>query len=86
MSDYIKYFGKKWNVMVEVMSVLIIYHLSLITSSAQIMLSLDSCRAMALRNSKQLGVAALKQDMAQNLRRSARTKYLPHVSAIGTYQ
>ena len=41
---------------------------------------------MALRNSKQLGVAAIKQDVAQNLRRSARTKYLPHVSAIGSYQ
>ena len=50
------------------------------------MLSLDSCRAMALRNSKQLGVAEVKQDVAKNLRRSARTKYLPHVSAIGTYQ
>jgi len=53
---------------------------------AQQMLSLDSCRAMALRNSKQLGVAEVKQDVAKNLRRSARTKYLPHVSAIGTYQ
>ena len=41
---------------------------------------------MALRNSKQLGVAEVKQDVAKNLRRSARTKYLPHVSAIGTYQ
>ena len=50
------------------------------------MLSLDSCRAMALRNSKQMGVAEVKQDVAKNLRRSARTKYLPHVSAIGTYQ
>jgi outer membrane protein TolC len=41
---------------------------------------------MALRNSKQIGVAEMKQDVAKNLRRSARTKYLPHVSAIGTYQ
>ena len=41
---------------------------------------------MALRNNKQLGVAELKKDVAQNLRKSARTKYLPHVSAIGTYQ
>ena len=53
---------------------------------AQQMLSLDSCRAMALRNNKQLGVSQLKQDIATNLKRSARTKYLPHVSAIGTYQ
>ena len=55
-------------------------------SEAQQLLSLDSCRTMALRNNKQLGVAELKQDVAQNLKRSARTKYLPHVSAIGTYQ
>ena len=41
---------------------------------------------MALRNNKQLSVSKLKQDVAANLRKSARTKYLPHVSAIGTYQ
>ena len=41
---------------------------------------------MALRNNKQLGVSKLKQDVAENLRKSARTKYLPHVSAIGTYE
>ena len=56
------------------------------TASAQRLLSLDSCRAMALRNNKQMGVAKVKQDIAENLRKSARTKYLPHVSAIGTYQ
>ena len=55
-------------------------------AEAQQMLCLDSCRAMALRNNKQLGVSQLKQDVAANLRKSARTKYLPHVSAIGSYQ
>jgi len=55
-------------------------------ASAQRVLSLDSCRQMALRNNKQLGVSKLKQDVASNLRKSARTKYLPHVSAIGSYQ
>ncbi len=53
---------------------------------AQQVLTLDSCRAMALRAGKQMGVAQLKEDVARDLRRSARTKYLPHVSAIGTYQ
>ena len=53
---------------------------------AQQLLSLDSCRAMALRNNKQLSISKLKQDIAANLRRSARTKYLPHISAIGTYE
>jgi outer membrane protein TolC len=41
---------------------------------------------MALRNNKQLSVTRVKQDVAKNLRKSARTKYLPHVSALGTYQ
>ena len=65
---------------------LIFYHLAFSPAGAQQLLSLDSCRAMALRNNKQLSVAGLKQDVASNLKRSARTKYLPHVSAIGTYQ
>ena len=56
------------------------------TAEAQMLLSLDSCRAMALRNNKQLSIATMKQDVAKNLRRSARTKYLPHLSAVGTYQ
>ena len=55
-------------------------------ADAQTLLTLDSCRAMALRNNKQMGVTRLKQDVAHNLKRAARTKYLPHVSAIGTYQ
>ena len=56
------------------------------TVHAQQLLTLDSCRAMALRNNKQMDVARMKQGVAQDLRRAARTKYLPHVSAIGTYQ
>ena len=55
-------------------------------AGAQRVLSLDSCRQMALRNNKQMSVSKVKQDVAANLRKSARTKYLPHVSAIGTYQ
>ena len=49
-------------------------------------LTLDSCRSMALHNNKQMRMAEVKQDVAANIRRSARTKYLPHVSAIGTYE
>ena len=55
-------------------------------AGAQRVLSLDTCRQMALRNNKQMSVSKVKQDVAANLRKSARTKYLPHVSAIGTYQ
>ena len=52
---------------------------------AQRVLSLDSCRAMALRYNKQMSVQRVKQEVAKNLRKSARTKYLPHVSAAGGY-
>ena len=48
-------------------------------------LTLDSCRAMALRNNKQMGVAKTKQEVNANLRKSARTAYLPKVSALGGY-
>lgn len=55
------------------------------TVTAQRTLTLDSCRAMALRNNKQMSIARAKQDVAKNVRKAARTKYLPHVNAIGSY-
>ena len=54
--------------------------------SGQRLLTLDSCRAMALRNNKQMRISQVKQDVAANARKAARTKYLPHVSAVGTYE
>ena len=55
------------------------------TAGAQRILTLDSCRAMALRNNKQMGVARMKQEVSANLRKSARTAYLPKVNAMGGY-
>ncbi len=46
---------------------------------------IDSCRAMALRNNKQMSISEVKQDMARNIRKSARTKYLPGIHAFGSY-
>ena len=54
-------------------------------AGAQRMLTLDSCRAMALRNNKQMSVAKMKQEVNANLRKSARTQYLPKVNAVGGY-
>lgn len=53
--------------------------------SAQV-LSLDSCRALALRNNKELKMSALKQEAAYWQHKSVRTNYLPKISAVGTYQ
>ncbi len=49
-------------------------------------LSLDSCRALAIRNNKALQMSSLKQDAAHWQRKSALTNYYPRISAIGTYQ
>ena len=57
-----------------------------LSAAAQQALSLDSCRAMALRNNKQINMARLKQDVALNTRKTARTKYLPHVDVIAGYE
>ena len=56
------------------------------TVGAQRLLNLDSCRAMALRNNKQMSISRVKQEIAANVRKSARTKYLPHISALGGYE
>lgn len=60
--------------------------LSAVPAAAQRVLSLDSCRAMALRNNKQLNIAKLKKDVARDTRKAVRTKYLPHVDVIGGYE
>ena len=59
---------------------------SVLPAGAQQALSLDSCRAMALRNNKQMTISKLKQDVARDTRKAARTKYLPHVDVVGGYE
>lgn len=54
-------------------------------AGAQGVLSIDSCRAMAMRNNKQLQIGRLKQDMAGSLRKVAKSKFLPRVNAYGAY-
>lgn len=52
---------------------------------AQNYLSLDSCRALALANNKQLLIGSEKIEAARYQRKSAFTKYLPSLSATGSY-
>jgi len=75
---------KKLTVMTR-MTILVTLMMLPLTSEAQRLLTLDSCRAMALRNNKQMGVAKMKQEVNANLRKSARTQYLPKVNAVGGY-
>jgi outer membrane protein TolC len=76
--------GRWWMAAMCLQSFVFCLHVSV--CEAQRLLTLDSCRAMALRNNKQMSVSKVKQEVAANIRKSARTKYLPHVSALGTYQ
>ena len=55
-------------------------------AGAQQVLTLEECRQLALDNNKQLGVARVKQDIALNTRKAARTQYLPKVDVLGGYE
>lgn len=67
---------------------LLILALTTLATSAQAQqtLTLDSCRAMALRNNKTLSASRLQLDMARYNKKAAKTKYLPHINALGGYE
>jgi len=64
---------------------LILWVVAIGNIEAQRVLSLDSCRAMALHGNKQLASTRLSQDMARDVKKAVRTKYLPKVDALGGY-
>lgn len=53
--------------------------------SSQEVLSLDSCRALALANNKDLQIGNEKIKAAYYERKAAFTNYLPNISAMGSY-
>lgn len=56
-----------------------------VCSNAQGVLSLDSCRALALRNNKELAQSKAKMEKAAWDRKAAHTNYLPKVSLTAGY-
>lgn len=54
-------------------------------ANAQSVLSLDSCRALALANNKELRISAEKISAAHYEKKAAFTNFLPKISAMGTY-
>ena len=60
--------------------------LAISSSAAAQPLTLDSCRALALANNKELRMSALKQEAAHWQHKSAQSNYYPRITAIGTYQ
>ncbi|KXB48099.1 outer membrane efflux protein [Bacteroidales bacterium KA00344] len=65
---------------------IILLFTSLTATHAQRVLSLDSCRALALHNNKQINISRLQQDVAMNAKKAMRTNYLPKVDVLGGYQ
>jgi len=56
-----------------------------VSLSSQEVLSLDSCRALALANNKDLRIGNEKIKAAYYERKAAFTNYLPNISAMGSY-
>ena len=56
-----------------------------IVADAQEILSLDSCRALAIANNKELLISQEKINSAHYQRKAAFTNYLPDISATGGY-
>lgn len=67
-------------------SLIILLFTGLTATHAQRVLSLDSCRALALHNNKQINISRLQQDVAKNTKKAMRTNYLPKVDVLGGYQ
>ena len=59
--------------------------LSGLMASAQQVLTLDSCRQMALRNNKEIKQAEVGEEIAGYQRNQAKAAYLPNVDFQGTY-
>ena len=55
------------------------------TTSAQQVMTLEMCRALALENNKAVAIAARKSEIAESTRQSYRTNYLPKLSVTGNY-
>lgn len=49
-------------------------------------LSLERCRELALGSNRQLMISRLDQDISENVRKAAKTKYLPQVTGLAGYQ
>ena len=59
--------------------------LTMAQEATTVVLSLDSCRALAMANNKELRIHDAEQQAAYYERKAAFTKYLPRISATGSY-
>ena len=64
----------------------ILFCFTLMPVDAQRVLTLDSCRNLAMNGNNQLKAAKISTEMAAYTRKAARTKYLPKIDALGGYE
>lgn len=87
-NDYFRTFAPIILTILQLMKKILII-LSLVccslTTQAQRVLSLDSCRALAMRNNKELAQSKAKMEKANWDRKAAHTNYLPKVSLTAGY-
>lgn len=64
---------------------LLLFAVQIVATEPIVTLSLDSCRALAIANNKELRIAENKRQAAFYERKAAATKYLPRINATGSY-
>lgn len=64
---------------------LLLFAVQIVATEPIVTLSLDSCRALAIANNKELRIAGNKRQAAFYERKVAATKYLPRINATGSY-
>ena len=67
----------------KLLSIMVLATMATSASAQQSVLTLDSCRQMALGNNKTLTASKVQRTMAEQTRKAARTKYLPHLDVVG---
>ena len=63
----------------------LLFAVQIVATEPIVTLSLDSCRALAIANNKELRIAGNKRQAAFYERKAAATKYLPRINATGSY-
>lgn len=71
---------KKCIALINLLTMLLLH-----VNAQEMVLSLDTCIAMAMRENTQLQIAHEKVAMATDTKKMARSKYLPRVEALGGY-
>ena len=76
---------EKIQIMKKILTILLFWNATL-SIHAQGVYSLQQCRELALQNNRQIKVSHMTVEMAENVHKAAKTKFLPRVDALAGYQ